>query len=254
MPPLAELAAWLDEALDAAAFPGEPATLFVPSEREVRRLGLALEPGPGLAEWADAEGLDALFLHRPWRVEDAGLPADVGVLASHAPFDHRLTVGFNPDLAHDLHLQDARPFGEKDGRTIGMMGDVEPTVALDVIDRVARLFGGVDEAVAGRMDVVRRVAVAGGMTDALIRDAAARGAELFLTGQMRRPGLRAVAETGIGVVAVGHARGEVYGLKLLAGMIERRFAGRMTCVVRPRGTGPAHSPLEDGHPPAPIGP
>ena len=71
---------------------GRPPLVVAPSEREVRRLGLALEPP------AHVDGLDALFLHRHWRMRDAG----IGVLASHLPFDERLTIGYNPDLAEAL--------------------------------------------------------------------------------------------------------------------------------------------------------
>jgi len=256
VPALAALAAFLDETTDARAFPGEPPTVFIASDRPVRRLGLglALEPGPGLAGWVDADRLDAVFLHRPWGVADVGLPADVGVLASHAPFDHRLTVGANPDLARDLHLRDPHPFGDKDGRPLGMIGDVEAADPALLIARITDLFGGVDDVLPGRAESIRRIALAGAMTDAMVREAAARGAGLYVTGQLRQPGLRAAAETGIGIVAVGHARSEVYGLRLLAAAIERRFAGGVACVLDPRGTGPAHPPCRDGHPPAPIQP
>lgn len=252
MPALAALAAFVDELLDARAFPGEPPTAFIPSDRPVRRLGLALAPGAGLAPWVDADRLDAVFLHRPWGAAEAGLPPDVGVLASHAPFDHRLTAGLNPDLARDLALRNPRPFGEKDGRAVGMAGNADGVDAAAFAGRVATLFGGTDDVLPGRADVLRRVVVAGAMTDALVRAAAAEGAQLYVTGQIRQPGLRAAAETGIGVVAVGHARSEAYGLGLLAWAIEGRFAGRITCVPDPRGTGPAHPPRRDGHPPAPI--
>lgn len=240
MPPLAGVGAFIREALDADAFPDDPPAVFVPSERPLARLGLALEPGPGLAAWVDADRLDAVFLHRPWRVADAGLPADVGVLASHAAFDHRLTIGWNPDLARDLGLRGPRPFGERGGRAIGMMGDGEPADPAAWIERIARTFGGVDDVLPGRAETIRRAAAVGAMTDALVRQAAADGAELYVTGQIRQPGLRAAAETGIGVVAVGHARGEVYGLRLLARLIGVRFADALACVVHPHGTAPAH--------------
>jgi putative NIF3 family GTP cyclohydrolase 1 type 2 len=254
VPALATLAAFVDETLDAGAFPGEPPTVFIASDRPVRRLGLALEPGPGLAGWVDADRLDAVFLHRPWGVADAGLPAGTGVLASHAPFDHRLTIGANPDLARDLRMRDPHPFGEKDGRWIGMTGDVEPADPATLIARITDLFGGVDAVLPGRAESIRRIALAGAMTDAMVREAAARGADLYVTGQVRQPGLRAAAETGIGIVAVGHARSEAYGLRRLAAMIEARFAGQVACVLDPRGTGPAHPPRRDGHPPAPNHP
>ncbi len=254
MPALAALAAFIGETTDARAFAGEPPVVFIASDRPVRRLGLALEPGPGLAEWVDADRLDAVFLHRPWGVADAGLPPDIGVLASHARFDHRLTVGANPDLARDLRMRDPHPFGEKDGRPLGMTGDVEAADPAMLITRITHLFGGVDEVLPGRTESIHRVALAGAMTDALVREAAARGAQMYVTGQVRQPGLRAAADTGIGIVAVGHARGEVYGLRLLAAAIEGRFAGQVACVLEPRGTGPAHPPRRDGHPPAPNHP
>ena len=254
MPTLAALAAFVDEVLDADGFPGEPPAVFIPSDRPVRRLGMALAPGEGLAGWVDADRLDAVFLHRPWGVADAGLPAGTGVLASHAPFDHRLTVGPNPDLARALRLRDPRPFGDKEGRPMGMTCDGVPADPAELIARITGLFGGVDEVLPGRADSIRRVALAGGMTDVLVREAAARGAELYVTGQVRQPGVRAAAETGMGIVAVGHARSEVYGLRLLAAMIEGRFAGQVACVLDPRGIGSAHPPRRDGHPPAPIGP
>jgi putative NIF3 family GTP cyclohydrolase 1 type 2 len=254
VPTLAALAAFMDHFLDARAFPGEPPTVFIASGRRVQRLGLALEPGKGLAEWVDADRLDAVFLHRPWGAAEAGLAADVGVLASHAPFDHRLPVGANPDLARGLALRGPRPFVDKDGRAIGMMGDVEPADPAALIGRITQLFGGVDDVLPGRGEAIRRVALAGAMTDVLVREAAAGGAQLYVTGQLRQPGLRAAAETGIGIVAVGHARSEVYGLRLLAAAVERRFAGQVACILDPRGTGPAHPPRRDGHPPAPIHP
>lgn len=217
----------------------------------MRRLGLALEPAPGLAGWVDAERLDALFLHRPWGVEDAGLPVDLGILACHAPFDHRLTIGLNPGLARDLGIEAAEPFGEKDGRWIGMMGGVGPADPAALIARIREVLGGVEDVLPGRADAVRRIAVAGAMTDALVREAAARGAELYLTGQVRPPGLRAAAQTGIGIVAAGHRRGEEYGLRLLARATSARFGDAVALAIRPGGTGPAGSHAQEPHPPAP---
>lgn len=240
MPPLARVAAYIDAALDAHAFAGEPPTVFVASGRPVARLGLALEPGPELAGWVDADGLDAVFLHRPWRVADAGLPAHVGVLASHADFDHRLTIGWNADLARELGLRDARPFGERDGRPMGMLGDGDPADPAAWIERITAAFGGVDDVLPGRADVVRRVAAVGAMTDVLVRQAAAEGASLYVTGQIRQPGVRAAAETGMCIVAVGHARSEVYGLRLLAAMIQHHFGDSIACLVHPHGIAPAH--------------
>ena len=64
----------------------------------------------------------------------------------------------------------------------------------------------------------------GAMNDALVREADARGARVYVTGQWRVPATEAVNETGIGVVCVGHRRSEEWGLRALAGLLRERWA------------------------------
>ncbi len=191
--------------------------MIVPSAREVRRLGLALEPP------ARVERLDALFLHRHWGIGDAG----IGVVASHLPFDERLTIGFNPELAEALGMRAPEVLGTKEGRPLGMIGDV----AGDVLARVVAAFGEPEAVERGSGARVRRVAAVGAMTDALVREAAARGAGAYVTGQMRAPARKAVADTGMAVIAVGHRRSEVWGLHLLARLLRGEWPGLETVVL-----------------------
>ncbi|HEX8674500.1 MAG TPA: Nif3-like dinuclear metal center hexameric protein [Longimicrobium sp.] len=227
---LTALAASIERITGADRFADEPPIIFVPSTREVRRLGVALEPSAAVMERVRDEGLDALFLHRPWGVEAAGLPADVGVLASHLPFDERLTIGYNPDLAQALGLANIEAFRAKEGRALGMIGDfVGEFDAL--VRRIAAEFGEPQHVEPGSGGRVERVAVVGAMTDALVRDAAARGAGAYVTGQMRAPARAAVDETGIAVIAVGHRRAEVWGLHLLARLLSKEWPGLTTLVL-----------------------
>lgn len=229
MTSLADLAVAVAEIVDAHSFPDDPPVVFRDSTRRVRRLGLVLEPVPALADWVDRERVDALFVHRPWGVLEAELADDIGIVASHAGFDHRLTVGFNPGLARDLGIEPIRAFGEKDGRVIGMIGDAAGSADAWVM-RINRVFGGCEGVVKGRPEVIRRVAVVGAMTDALVRQAAENGADLYVTGQIRTPARNAVEETGIHVAAVGHTRSEAYGLWRLACGLRDRFPGLETIV------------------------
>ena len=80
-----------------------------------------------------------------------------------------------------------------------------------------------DEVHGGGQSEVKRVAVVGAMTDALVREAASRGADLYVTGQFRQPARNAVIETGINVIVVGHRRSELWGLRALAGVVRERW-------------------------------
>lgn len=224
------LAAFLDRTLAAERFAGgkDPAGIWRAPEPNragpIGTVGVALEAGPGTPAWAAREGIGALVVHRPWRLEEVDWPGAIGVLAYHLAFDERLTLGFNPWLAEALGVAAAAVLGRKEGRPLGMIGAVAEQPAAAIIARLEAEFGGL-EAVVGGAAAVGRVAVVGAMTGPLVEEAARRGAALYVTGQVRQPALVAVAATGIGVVAVGHRRSERWGMRRLAGLIAAEWPG-----------------------------
>lgn len=236
--PLRELAGRIALLVDAQAFPDDIPTIFIPGGRPVARLGFALQPAPGLAAWAVSERLDAIFLHRPWGVEDADLPRGLGVLASHRGFDARMTIGTNPRFASEMEMRDLQPLGDAD-RAPGMIGSVGVTDADLMIARIAEVFGGVEEVVPNGAPHITRIAIVDAMTDAVVRQAAARGAGLYLTGQIRHPARRALSETAIAAIAIGHRRSEEYALRTLAGLLDEAFPGRLSTFFHPGGAVPA---------------
>ena len=219
-----DIAQFLNHFFAAHRFGNDQNGVYLPSTRPIARFGLALEPWAGLAEWASAEKLDALFLHRPWQLQPGQLPSDVGVVAYHLAFDENLTLGFNSRLAGVLGMSKLEVLGEKEGRAIGMIGDIPTQSFASYCGCVDEVFGGQDEARAGICREASRVAVVGAMTDALVRLAASRGADVYITGQLRQPAQAAMLETGIGVVGVGHRRCEEWGLRALAAVLCERWS------------------------------
>lgn len=232
MVPLASLAAYLRRLLRAEAYADDPAGVFRATRRSVRSLGLALDPTPGVIAAAEAAAVDALWLHRPWKLPEQALPG-AGVLAHHLAFDERLTLGLNPDLADALGLIHVSPFGRKAGRPIGMAGPVAACSRPDAIRQAMDLFGGLEDVIIGRREAVRRVAVVGAMTPGLIGHAAQARVDLYLTGQLRKPALDAALAAGLSVLAVGHGRAERWGLRLLASKLRTRFALLDVCELEP---------------------
>jgi putative NIF3 family GTP cyclohydrolase 1 type 2 len=230
-PPLDALADFLDALLVVEPRGDDPAGIIVPTERPVRRLGLLLEPSADVGAWAMENALDAVFLHRPWGLAPDALPPGVGVLAYHRGFDARMSVGWNPRLAAALGMRGLRPLGEKDGAPLGMIGDVDaqPWEAFRALFEAE--LGGSESIIPPRRSEIRRVVVVGAMTDALVREAAEAGADVYLTGQMRVPARKAVEETGVGAIAAGHARAEAWGLRALAASLRERFPA-MDTVLR----------------------
>ncbi len=225
MPIFADLATCFDRLLPLpnrlAATPA--ATLVVPREGEIARLGLRLDPSGDLPAWARRHALDAIFLHRHYKLDIDALPPGVGVIASHDAFDAHLSIGDNKHWARAVGLRTRESFGKKEGRSLGVIGEVEPRGWKDFCGYVMREFDGIEESQPPAKERVGRVAVVGAMNEVLVRQAHAAGVDVYVTGQFRQPARGAVAETGIGVIAVGHRRAERWGLRQLAALLDGEF-------------------------------
>ena len=233
------LKTFLDTLLHAERFVAlpEPNGVWVPSadpERAVRRIGLLLEPSRDWWGWIAHAKIDVLFVHRPWDMGEEGqralADAGVGALAYHLAFDERLTTGFNPTLAAACGWGEPDLIAEKDGRPLGMACALPagPVSFAEVARRVEEEFGGVEEITppaGGARTLVTGAACVGAMNDKLVRAAHAAGAGVYVTGQWRQPARAAVRETGIGVVAVGHHRSEVWGLRALRRLLCEGMGG-----------------------------
>jgi putative NIF3 family GTP cyclohydrolase 1 type 2 len=229
---LNEIAHFLDGYFATYRYADDQGGVYHASSRPIRRLGVALEPWPGLPAWVEAEKLDALFLHRPWTLEPTTLPDDIGIIAYHLPFDERLAIGFSHRLARALGMVALENLGEKERRVIGMIGAVARQPFDAYVRHVGAVFGDLEEVLRGSTNEVRRVAVVGAMNEPLVQEAAERGAEVYVTGQSRQPALPAVNALGINVIAVGHQRSEFWGIRALAGVLRERWA-RLDVLVQP---------------------
>jgi putative NIF3 family GTP cyclohydrolase 1 type 2 len=225
---LATLAADLDQFLASARFPQDQNGIYRPSQRPVSRIGLALEPWSGIGAWVRAERLDALFLHRPWHLDERELSPDIGILAYHLAFD--LTLGLNPLLADTLHMTSVVPFAFKDSLALGMLGNILSTPLDTFVALLADTFAVPPELPAIYTATVNRLAIVGAMNDAFIREAAAQDVQLYITGQFRQSARRAVHETRMTVAIIGHTPSELWGLCALATLLRQHG---LTALIAP---------------------
>lgn len=226
MPTVRDLEAALAAPLDLGRYrrEGDPTGVWLDSGLEVERLGLRLEAGRPPYDWA--VGLDAVLVHRPFGLWPAMLPNGLGVLAAHRALDDLHSVGYNPALAAALGLEaDDEPL-MRGGNRVGVVArPPEPLDLEDAVRRVEDEFGGLEDAVGPEPSGLEAVAFVGAMTKALVEAAAERGAGLYVTGQVRKPGLEAAEQRGVRVVAVGQDRAEWWGLRRLGALLQEAFPG-----------------------------
>ncbi|OUL31603.1 Nif3-like dinuclear metal center hexameric protein [Nostoc sp. 106C] len=222
---LQEIAEFLNCFFNVELFPiSEKGGIYLASSNSVARLGLALEPDTQLHEWIKTQNLDALFLHRPWKLTADEISPELGVISYHLPFDECLTLGFNLRLAQILRMSELEVLGKKENRAIGMIGEIPTQSFTHLCSFITQIFGGQEQVHPAFNSDVKRIAVVGAMTDSLVREAGERGADVYITGQLRQPAAAAMQETKIGAIAVGHRRSEVWGLRSLAGVLQERWA------------------------------
>jgi len=209
-----------------------------PAGAPVQRLVLAPEWRPEHA--ALARPGDAWFLHRPWRLPPDQPGGAVGVFSSHAAFDSRLSVGPSVALASRLGLTGGESVFRRPGDPlpIGVVADDAPGAPRGAAEWRALLraeFGGADEELPGdEPDApVCRVALMGAMDGTLVQECVRRGAGLYVTGAMRVPGRDAARSLGLPVIAVGHSRSEMWGLRHLSRVAAGRLPGLKAVVVLP---------------------
>lgn len=222
-PSLIQIAAYLNRLLQVNQFRDDQNGIYQPTDHPVKTLGLLLEPFNGLDEWIKTHSLDALFLHRPWQLQPSDATFAVGILAYHLSFDERLTTGLNPWLADALGLTHTEPFGQKEGRPLGMVGKIESQSFDQFRNQVRYLFDGEEALLEGNISSISRVVIVGAMTKMLIRGALDQNIDVYITGQIRKHAIEAVYKERMHILAIGHQRSEVWGLKMLASLLQAQW-------------------------------
>jgi dinuclear metal center YbgI/SA1388 family protein len=245
-----ELVHYLDEYLRIAEIPDDSKNgLQVEGRAEVHRVALAVDACLAAFVQAREAGADFLIVHHGlfWgnyhplagvhlRRIRALLEPEVTLYAAHLPLDAHPEVGNNAVLARLLDLQDTAPFGEYQGVGIGLQGRLpQPTSAEDLSRQVqARLDAPVVLQAYGPPLVRRMGVISGGGAD-LVRQAAAAGLDLYLTGERSHTFAHDAEEAGIHVLFAGHYVTETTGIKALGQHLAERFGLETVFLDLPTG-------------------
>lgn len=221
---LTELAAWLTALGGPEPAPGT--LLRGEGNRRIERLGLALDYAPEL----DAGSCDAVLLHRPWRLPAEAWPG-LGVLSMHEGFERALLLAENPALARELGFRQDAPLCRA-GQAVGMLGELTPPCSEASFEqRLLECFGGLEVVFGEPPGLLTRVATTNVFSAAIVAQAAERGAQALVTGQLRAPGRGPARERGVLVFAVGPRRLERHALKQLALRLQAAFPGLSAVVL-----------------------
>ena len=230
-------------------------------DEPVRRVLFAVDPTTAVVDEVLGTGADLLVTHHPLLLTPVhGVPADdpkgrlvhrlirggAALFVAHTNADRAPDFGVNDALAGVLGLHDAVPLepADTDPRAgLGRVGELVRAMTLREFAVLAAAalpatVGGVRA--AGDPDrVVRRVAVCGGSGGSLTGVAAAAGADVFLTSDLKHhPVSEAMESSGPALCDVGHFATEWPWLPVAADLLHRDLSGRVEMAVSQRRTDP----------------
>jgi putative NIF3 family GTP cyclohydrolase 1 type 2 len=168
------------------------------------------------------------------------------LFVAHTNADRAPDSGVNDALAAVLGLRDAVPLEPADGDPragLGRVGELEHAVTLrEFAAHAAAVLpatvGGL-RAAGDPERVVRRVAVCGGSGGSLTSAAAAAGADVFLTSDLKHHLVsEAMESSGPALCDVGHFATEWPWLPVAADVLHRDLSGRVEVAVSRRRTDP----------------
>ena len=203
-----------------------PGLLIEPDHAEIARVLVALDCTKAVAEEAAAWGADIVLAHHPLFFHPVKKLAysdpatasacvlvrnGIGLFAAHTNLD-AAHGGVNDTLCALLGIREAIPFDEG----VGRVGTLKEPETLERFAKRVELVLRASAAVSGAPErAISRVAVMGGSGAGSIVQAAAQGADLLLTGELKHSDALDAQTLGLGLVVAGHYETEAIVLEPL---------------------------------------
>jgi dinuclear metal center YbgI/SA1388 family protein len=219
-----------------------PNGLQVPGPSEVSAVASGVSAHAELFELAASERVQLLMVHHGlfwgdgFPTIDAPLKlrlkllfdADIGLAAYHLPLDAHPEVGNNALIARALGAHELGRFAHHHGEPIGILasfpGDGLP--AGELFERVRKATEHDTLVFDFGPESVRRLAIVSGAGSDFVPEAAAAGADAFLTGEPAERAMALARESRLHFVAAGHYATETFGIRHLGEHVAQRFGLR----------------------------
>lgn len=149
---------------------------------------------------------------------------NINLLAYHLPLDAHPQVGNNVQLARVMGWEVQDSFGSVGLHDIVLSGALESPMTLDELSAsIAQRLDTRPLAIAAGDRPVNTIAWCTGAAQSYIDQAAERGIDAFVSGEVSEHTFHFAKEAGIHYIAAGHHATERYGVQAFAALIAERF-------------------------------
>ncbi len=214
-----------------------PNGLQVEGKSEIKHLVTGVTASMALIEAAIENKADAILVHHGyfWRGESqvvtgmkknrfkALLENDINLYAYHLPLDIHPTLGNNVQLAKLLGINLTDGLEQGNPLSVGNIGQLDkPTSLTDFAQSLQQKLARKPLVEAAGKQEIKTVALCTGGAQDYIEQAAERGADLYITGEVSERTIHIARELGINFIAAGHHATERYGVKALGEYLSKQ--------------------------------
>jgi dinuclear metal center YbgI/SA1388 family protein len=236
MIPLKSLIQYSDQLLSSASFSDYcPNGLQVEGRSEVQRIVSGVTACQALIDQAVMLQADVLLVHHGyfWKGETQPivgikrrrikslLENDISLVAYHLPLDAHAELGNNAVLGRRLRISGAEPLNSEGIGSVGVLDEAMPAIML--ARRLEQVLGRAPLSIVAGDFPVERVAWCTGAAQGHIEQAAASGADAYISGEISEQTVHLARELGIHYFAAGHHATERYGVMALGEHLAERF-------------------------------
>ena len=233
-----DFSAWLDNLLEPQAFKDYCVDgLCVEASEKVTRVVTGVSFRDRLIDAAIESKADCIIVHHPngfWQGENRVLVGKFGermrrlmqngisLYGYHLPLDGHPEFGNNALIAKAFGLVNLAGFMREGERDVGVVGEFgKPVPREGFVDLACGVFeNGVQASLLYGKTEIRKVAICSGGGASGVDEAIALGADAYITGEIKEPTAIAVEEAGFNLLACGHHRTEIFGVRALAKKIQ----------------------------------
>lgn len=163
------------------------------------------------------------------------MQGDLALYSSHLPLDLHSKLGNNVLLAKALGLTSCKPAMALKGNDVGILGTIRPTRRDRFSKVVSDAVGGPVHVAPGGPETIRRVLVVTGGAGSEVAQAAALGADAFVTGEGPHWSYTAAEEASMNLIYAGHYATETFGVKALAAWLSGKTGLPWSFLDHPTG-------------------
>lgn len=230
-----ELQTYLDDYLQSARYRDyAPNGVQIEGKAEIRRITTAVTASQAAIEAAIAQQADALLVHHGyfWKGEApaitgikkqriaALLAHDINLIAYHLPLDQHAELGNNALFARHF---DCETVWQSATEPLIWHARIRPTLLPTLLDRLAQDLSRIPLAVGGATGGLIHVAWCTGAAQDYLQQAAAEGAQAYISGEYAERSYHEARENGCIYISCGHHASERAGIRTLGEHLAATF-------------------------------